>query len=346
MRGRMHPLAQIIISRLREFWREPAAVFWTYGFPILMVVALGIAFRNKPAERSSVDVLAGPGADEVASTLRRPSLSVSVQTWPEGHRRLRAGRTDLLLSVEGGGFRFIYDDARPESRLARAQVNATLQAAHGQTEPARLLPDRQLSEPGTRYIDFLVPGLLGSSLLGGALWGIGYVIVEMRLRKLLKRLLATPMRRSHFLAGVMVSRLVFMIPEVLLLLLFAWAAFGVAVHGSVLLLSLLTLLGGMSFAGLGLLVASRARTNETANGLINLVMLPMYFLSGVFFSWERFPAFLHPVIRALPLTALNDALRAVMLEGAGLSGVLLPVVVLCVWGIASFTLALRWFRWT
>jgi ABC-2 type transport system permease protein len=354
---RRSPLAQLILSRLREFWREPSTIFWVYGFPILMVVALGIAFRNRPAEQISVDVVAGPSAEEIATSLRkttgaaeRPPLAVSVQPRPQAQRRLRAGRTDLLLTVEGSGaarrFQYIYDEARAESRLARALANQILQVAHGQIEPARLLPDRQVTEAGGRYIDFLVPGLLGTSLMGGGLWGVGYVIVDMRLRKLLKRFLATPMRRRDFLAGVMVSRLLFMIPEILVLLLFARLAFGVIVHGSVALVGLLVLLGAVTFAGIGLLVASRARTMETASGLMNAVMMPMYILSGVFFSWERFPTFLHPVIKALPLTALNDSLRAVILEGAGLAVVAMPAAVMATWASVSFVLALRWFRWS
>lgn len=202
-----------------------------------------------------------------------------------------------------------------------------------------------MTEPGGRYIDFLVPGLLGMSLMGGGLWGVGFVTVDMRIRKLLKRLLATPMRKSHFLAGIMLSRLLFMVPEVLVLLIFARFAFGVVNQGSVISLVLLILLGAFSFAGIGLLVASRAKTLEAVSGLMNLVMLPMWVLSGIFFSSDRFPEIAQPFILALPLTELINSSRAVMLEGATLASQAGNVAALAAWGSISFVLALRLFRW-
>jgi ABC-type multidrug transport system permease subunit len=206
--------------------------------------------------------------------------------------------------------------------------------------------EHEFNEPGGRYIDFLVPGLLGMSLMGGGLWGVGFVTVDMRIRKLLKRFVATPMRRSDFLAGVMISRLLFMVPEVLVLLVFARLAFGVVIYGSLLSVLVLILTGAATFAGLGLLIASRARTLEAVSGLMNLVMLPMWLLSGIFFSSERFPGVAQPLIRALPLTALNDSLRAVMQEGATLASQLPQLGILAAWAVVTFALALRWFRWT
>jgi ABC-type multidrug transport system permease subunit len=202
-----------------------------------------------------------------------------------------------------------------------------------------------MNEPGGRYIDFLVPGLLGMGLMGGGLWGVGFVTVDLRVRKLLKRYLATPMRKADFLAALMISRLLFMVPEVLLLLVFSWLVFGVTVAGGLGAVVLLILLGAFAFSGVGLLVACRATTMESASGLMNLVMLPMWVLSGIFFSSERFPDFLQPLIRALPLTALIDALRAVMLEGATLASQWPQVLTLAAWGVVSFTLALWLFRW-
>jgi ABC-2 type transport system permease protein len=190
-----------------------------------------------------------------------------------------------------------------------------------------------------------VPGLLGMSLMGGGLWGVGFAIVDMRIRKLLKRFVATPMRRSDFLLGIMLSRLVFMIPEVLVLLLFARLFFGVRISGNLSAVLVLILVGAFTFAGMGLLVASRARTLETASGLMNLTMLPMWLLSGIFFSPDRFPQAVQPVIKGLPLTPLIEGLRSVMLEGASLGSQSLHVVILLIWGTITFVLGLRWFRW-
>lgn len=363
MTPRYRPLGQLILARLREFYREPEAVFWVYGFPILMVVLLGIAFRNKPVEQVRVDIIKNPLADETKDALAKgapeKTFVAEINGEETAHLRLRTGKTDLIVRASAGAeressaiaspasphYEFSFDPSRPESVLARNTANDALQRAAGRKDIA-VVSDKPVDEPGSRYIDFLVPGLLGMGLMGGGLWGVGFVTVDMRIRKLLKRFVATPMKKSHFLAGIMISRLVFMVPEVLILLLFSRIAFGVVIHGSLWAVIALILLGACTFAGIGLLVASRARTLETVSGLMNLVMLPMWVLSGIFFSSERFPDAAQPLIKALPLTPLIDALRAVMLEGKSLAAIGPQLAVLAAWGIVTFLLALRWFRWT
>ena len=202
------------------------------------------------------------------------------------------------------------------------------------------------SEPGSRYIDFLIPGLLGMNLMNSGMWGIGFALVDMRQRKLLKRFVATPMRRSDFLMALASSRLILMVIEVGLLLGFGVFIFHMRVLGSLLAIMLIGAIGAVSFGGLGLLTASRAQKIESVSGLINIVMMPMWIFSGVFFSYQRFPAMVQPFIKALPLTALNDALRATILEGSTLLSQTGRISILVVWGAASFFLALRWFRWT
>ncbi|HVU86362.1 MAG TPA: ABC transporter permease [Pirellulales bacterium] len=343
------PLVQIVLSRLREFYREPEAVFWVYGFPLLMVVALGIAFRNQPDRPIAVDVVEGKaGAAAEAALAANQRFLVRVDTLEACRQRLRLGKTDLVvISEESAEPRYDYwfDPGRPESALARNAVDDCLQRAAGRQDPVPT-GNREMTDPGGRYIDFLVPGLLGMSLMGGGLWGVGFVTVDMRIRKLLKRLLATPMRKSDFLAGIMASRLLFMVPEVLVLLVFARLAFGVENQGNLLSLIALIFLGAFSFAGIGLLVASRAKTLEAVSGLMNLVMLPMWVLSGIFFSPDRFPEMAQPFIRALPLTQLIDSLRGVMLEGTSLAAQGTNVAALAAWGGVSFLLALRLFRWS
>ena len=346
---RYHPLVQLVLARVREFYREPEALFWVYVFPILMVVALGIAFRNQPVERIRVDVHSGAGADAVVAGLEAdPRFVVTVAKPEVCHVRLRTGKTDLVVIGSTPGqlaCTYLYDPTRTESVLARNAVNDALQRAAGRTDPVPT-QDRQLNEPGSRYIDFLVPGLLGMSLMGGGMWGVGFVTVDMRIRKLLKRFLATPMRKRDFLLGLILSRLLFMIPEVLVILLFSRIAFGVVNYGSWFSVVALIVLGAFTFAGIGLLVASRAKTIEAVSGLMNLVMLPMWILSGIFFSSERFPELMQPFIKAIPLTPLIDALRAVMLEGASLASQLPEIGILVGYGVVCFLLALWWFRWT
>jgi len=356
---RYWPLGQLVLARVREFYREPEAVFWVYGFPILMVLALGIAFRNRPIETIQVALITAPQAAETAKALSESGktdagsrFETSVLDETIARQQLRTGKVALVVelaevsSSPGApqSYRYLFDPGRPESVVARSAVDDALQRIAGRKDVVAVA-DEVFEEPGGRYIDFLVPGLLGMSLMGGGLWGVGFLIVDMRIRKLLKRFLATPLKKSQFLAGMLLSRLAFLVPEVFVLLVFSRVAFGVKVYGNWLAVIALILLGAAAFAGLGLLVASRAKTIEAVSGLMNLVMLPMWVFSGVFFSSERFPAAIQPFIQALPLTVLINALRAVMLDGASLWSQSFGALVLAGWALATFTLALRIFRW-
>lgn len=345
-----HPLAQLTLARLREFYREPAAVFWVYGFPLLLALILGLAFQSRPVERIPVDVTADGGSPEAVEQLRvrlaaDPRVAVAVNPAAAANERLRTNKTGLVVTPTPAapGWAYTLDPTRPESVLAKAAAEgALLRAAVPSLPPAA---ETVLDAPGGRYIDFLVPGLLGTNLMGGGLWGVGFVVVDMRVRKLLKRFLATPMRRRDFLLSLMFSRILFTLVEVALLMGFAWLVFGVRVQGDWSALAGLTVAGGFAFAGVGLLVACRAKTIETVSGLMNAVMLPMYLLSGVFFAYDTFPAAVQPLIRALPLTVLIDGLRAVINDGAGWGAAGVPVLVLTGWTAVCFALALRLFRW-
>jgi len=339
-----HPLVQLSLARMREFYREPEAVFWVFGFPIVLAFALGIAFRNRGPGELRVAVLRGAGDSVVAAAVgRAPGLSPVVLDSTEARLQLRTGRVALLV-VPGAPVVYRFDSTRTESRLARLEVDDALQRARGRIDVARVT-DERVTEPGSRYIDFLIPGLLGMNLMGSGLWGVGFSVVQARTKRLLKRFMATPMRRSHYLLAFVLSRLVFLFVEVAALVGFGWLMFRVGVRGSIGAVAAITVLGALSFAGLGMLVASRARTIEAVSGLMNLVMLPMWILSGTFFSYARFPDAMQPFVKALPLTALNDALRAVMIDGSSLAHLGGPLGIVSVWGLVSFLVALRIFRW-
>jgi len=338
------PLWQLTLARLRLFFREPSTVFWSFGFPILLTVALGIAFRSRPPEPVRAAVEAGPGADQARAALARGAgVTVDVLAPGEARAALRAGRVALVV-VPGDPPTLRYDATRPESRLARAVADDLLQRGAGRRD-AIAPRDELVAEPGARYVDFLVPGLLGMNLMSSGMWSIGWVIVEARQKKLLKRLVATPRRRRDFLLSFVLMRVAFLVVEVPVLVGFGVLAFGVPLRGPVVALAAVAMLGALAFSGLGLLVACRARNTQTVGGLINLVMMPMFVLSGVFFSSGNFPAAMQPFIRALPLTALNDALRAVMNEGAGIVAVAPQAALLAGVAAASFAAALRLFRW-
>jgi ABC-2 type transport system permease protein len=348
--GRWSGYKHLLGARMLELKREPEVVFWVFVFPLLLALGLGIAFRNKPADAVPIAIVQGAGSEEVAALLARSpqhtSFKIKVETIDDARKGLRLGKYDLVIEPDGkGGLQYRYDPARPECVLARTQVNDALQAAAGRKDAVATSLVTS-SEPGSRYIDFLIPGLLGMNLMNSGMWGIGFALVDMRQRKLLKRFVGTPMRRGDFLMALASSRLILMIIEVGLLLAFGVIFFHMRVLGSVFAIALIAAVGSLTFGGVGLLTASRAQKIESVSGLINLVMMPMWIFSGVFFSYERFPAVIQPLIKALPLTALNDALRASILEGTPLLQQWPRLLVMVLWGGISFVLALKLFRWT
>lgn len=348
--GRWSGYSHLLMARMLELKREPEVVFWVFVFPLLLAVGLGIAFRNKPGDAVSVVIIEGAGAQNAQSLLARSPqhemFKVQTLAAAGAYQGFRLGKFDLVIEPDTkGAFQYRYDPARPESVLAKSEVNDALQAAAGRKDAVTTTVVTS-SEPGSRYIDFLIPGLLGMNLMNSGMWGIGFALVDMRQRKLLKRFVGTPMRRGDFLLAMASSRLILMIIEVGLLLVFGVLFFHMRVLGSVGSISLIAAIGSLTFGGVGLLTASRAQKIESVSGLINLVMMPMWIFSGVFFSYERFPAVIHPLIKALPLTALNDALRASILEGTPLLHQWPRLLVMILWGGISFVLALKWFRWT
>ena len=339
----LHPLIELTATRVREFLREREAVFWVFVFPVLMTFALGIAFRNTAPDVTpvAIEATADAKANEVAQLLSAsPEVTAMVLSPEEAAQALRSGKVSIVVRPENDSFDYRFDPTRPESRSARLLVDDLLQRGKGRTDVVKV-GEEKITEPGARYVDFLVPGLIGMNLMGSGLWGLGFTVVIARSRKILKRFAATPMRRSHYLFSFMLSRLVFLVLEVAAVIVFAWLVFGFTVRGSWLSLTLITMLGGFTFSGIGLLVAARPTTIEGVSGLMNFIMLPMWLLSGTFFSSERFPQVLQPFIQALPLTALNNSLRAVMNEGATLSSNWLPISILLAWFVVSFIVALK-----
>lgn len=364
MRERPSPLGQLVLARLRTYYREPGSVFWTFLSPVLLALVLGVAFTDDSADPLAVAVQDTPGAGRTVSLLNEdPQLNARPLDRTSADTDLRSGSVTLVV-VPGDPPEFHYDPRRTESRLARELAStaldtrraegsgtdtgrSTASAAQGAPqEGANTAVDVPELGPGSRYVDFLIPGLIGMGLMSSGLWGVGFSIAEMRLRKIVKRLVATPMRRSQFLLSFVVVRASFLLLELPVLVGFGVLVFDVPVVGSFALLLLLTALGAFVFAGIGLLAASRASNYQTVSGILSVVSLPMYVGSGVFFPASRFPDALQGLVQALPLTTLNDALRGVMLEGWDLSDVAVPLLVLALWASASFALALRLFRWS
>ncbi|HET7746198.1 MAG TPA: ABC transporter permease [Vicinamibacteria bacterium] len=337
-------LAELTLARLRELVREPEAVFWVFVFPIVLAAILGLAFRSRPPDALPIAVVDGPSAPARQAALEAASgLLPRILSAGDAQAALSRGRVVLVVSSADPPV-YAYDPTQPESAAARMAVDAALQKAAGRQD-AFTAGRAEVTEPGRRYVDFLVPGLLGMNLMGTGMWGIGFSLVVARNGNLLKRLIASPVRKGELLGAQILSRLIFLVPEAGALLLFAALVLDVPLRGSVLALATVSLLGALSFSGLGLLAAARPRTIEGVSGVMNLVMVPMWIFSGIFFSTERFPSAAQPFVQALPLTALNDALRAVMLEGAGLASQGAELLILLAWGLVSFVVALRVFRW-
>ena len=334
-------LYQLTMVRFRLVLREPEAVFWIFIFPILLAVGLGIAFRNRPADVLPVAATTPQLAQALAAD---KGLKATEMDEAAGAHALATGEILLLAVDQPGGVMYRYDDTNPDARNARLLADRAIQTAAGRRD-AVSAQNELVHETGSRYIDFVVPGLLGMNLMGSAMWSLGFAIVEGRQKKLLKRMVASPMPKWQYLAAFLLSRLAMLVIEVVIFLGFARVAFGVPFRGPLWELAFLCVLTSLVFSAIGLLVASRARTMEAVSGLMNLVMLPMWILSGVFFSASRFPNVIQPLVKALPLTAAITAMRGNMLQGTELNHLLAEVGILLAWFCVPFAVSLKIFRW-
>lgn len=342
---RLNEIRELTRVRVVLFFREPEAIFWVFIFPLVLAAVLGFAFRSAGVEPSKVAVVQGEGIQRLLEAFQRDEdLDVEVyEDRQEAFDKLRKAAVDALIEP-GDPPRLAFDPNRAEAATARLRVQRALTLAMdgGVDAPLGLEP---VTETGSRYVDFLFPGLLGMNLMGTGMWGIGFAIADVRRRKFLKRLMVTPMRRSSFFLSFILSRLVFLFLEIVILVSFGRWVLGVPFEGDLISFSIVCLLGAITFAGLGILVASRVRTIEGVSGLMNLVMMPMWLASGVFFSYERFPDAIHPVLRLLPLTGLIDALRAIMIDGESIWQQGPESALLAGWCVLSFLVALKIFRW-
>lgn len=377
-RIRNHQLIHLLLAHARELIREPGVLFWGIGFPILMSLGLGVAFMQKKEVTREValvaDTSAGRRTDsadrfpaslllsgklrtdrdadghpvlkrvEEDSVLGNSVFLFRVMPWKEAITALKRGNLNLILMEQDGKPVYHFDPRNPDAQLAYLKLSA-MDLVSGTS--IRETPDdiRPLTVTGTRYIDFLIPGLIALGVMMSTLWGVSYGIIERRSKKLLRRMVATPMRRSNFLIALMSVRILMNFAEAGLLLLFAWIVFGISVQGSIPALLLLFVSGNFVFTGIAVLAASRTAKTEIGNGLINAISMPMMVLSGIFFSYQNFPGWSIPVIRALPLTRLADGLRSVMIEGAGLQETGWTIILFFAAGSILFTAGLRLFRW-
>jgi len=373
---KFNQLWQLIIALFREIIREPGVLFWGILFPILMSAGLGLAFTKKADVTRKIAVITSsekPGAlseskilnDFLTSCEKNPEVkqgewqwkyTVSDKKlgnsiflfysmkWDEAMMLLKRGTVNVLLSGNNDSIEYHFDPMNSDAELTYLKISNRL----GKGDIAEIETNseiRPLTITGTRYIDFLVPGLITMGVMMSCMWGISYGIIEKRSKKLLRRLVATPMKKSHFLIALITVRIVMNFIESAVLLIFALFAFNMTVQGDITALILLYLAGNIAFAGLAVLISSHTSNTEVGNGLINFVVMPMMVLSGIFFSYQNFPDWSLGVIRNLPLTMLTDGVRSIFNEGAGYPQVALPILILSSIGVIFFTVGLKIFKW-
>ena len=371
-------LWQLILANARELLREPAVLFWGIAFPILMSLGLGAAFTKKKDVTVTIAVI---GRNHLVHTLT-DSASV-IQTFLQKNRAvLKIGKNGDLsreLNVPDerlGGTKYFFHDMswkRAMVMLKRGNLNLVMDEAEGKViynfDPMN--PDAQLTylklsklmkdpeliirpsekdiQPldvtGTRYIDFLVPGLICMGVMMSCMWGVSYDIIEKRSKKLLRRMIATPMKRSNFLVALITVRIAMNFVEAGLLFLFSWLVFNITIQGSVPALLVFFVSGNIAFAGISVFLSSHTSKTEIGNGLINLVSMPMMVLSGIFFSYHNFPGWCIPAIQKFPLTMMADGVRSIFIEGAGFGETLLPSLIMLSVGLVFFIAGLKIFKW-
>jgi ABC-2 type transport system permease protein len=364
-----HQLYRLIVAHIKEIVREPAVLFWGIGFPILMAWGLGIAFSTKkemnreiaviyqnPTVSIQKSVLAdiiehypGKQKGDYLLPLRNEktgdiNLTFHECTLDEAHVLLKKGTISLIVEVSQDKIHYNFDPANAEAQLLYQLVKGVVYNGP-QYYASHQDEIKPLTVSGTRYIDFLIPGLLAMGIMMSSSWGISYTLIERRSKKLLRRMVATPMKKSNLLIALITARFIMNVIEAVLLYLFAWLYFDIQIQGNPVALLALFIAGNMAFAGISVLISSHTANPEVGNGLINAVVTPMMVVSGIFFSYSHFPEWTIPVIRHLPLTMLADGVRSIFNEGAGLMEVWREVLILCTTGLVTFVIGLKVFKW-
>lgn len=371
-------LFQLILTNIKELIREPGVLFWGIVFPILMSLGLGIAFMKK---QDTVTVVAVVGQNwqshteidsaavilkflhashakqevnqngEVSMVLSLPDDKLGKTTfilramdWKQAMVLLKRGNLSMVLDEQEGQIQYHFDPMNPDAQLAYLKLTKLL-GMEGKTPPGHNTEVKPLMVTGTRYIDFLVPGLIAMGVMMSSLWGVSYAIIERRSKKLLRRMVATPMKRSNFLIALITVRVLMNFVEAVLLLIFAWFAFDITIQGNLAALIILFLAGNFAFAGISIFISSHTAKTEIGNGLINAISMPMMVLSGIFFSYHNFPEWAIPAIQKFPLTMMADGMRSVMIEGAGFGEVYIPILILSASGLIFFVAGMRIFKW-
>jgi ABC-2 type transport system permease protein len=341
-------LIQLIQVNFKTFFREPAILFWAVVFPIILAWVLGVAFSNKGESLRRVYVIGESAVPEKMTgekvlgeeTGNVYRIKFQKASEAEAIRAVKRGVISVFIEVKEDSVIYHFDPLNSDAQLTHLLLERSFTGVDSNNTSID-----PLQATGTRYVDFLIPGMIALGIMNSCIWGIGWSLVESRMKKLLRRIVATPLNKSLFFTAQMITRILLGTFDISLLILFSYLYFGTIITGSITALLVVFLAGTFAFAGIAILMASRTSNTEVANGLVNAVTLPMMILSGIFFNYHNFPDWAIPVIQALPLTLLADSLRSIFIEGAGLIEVLRPVIILSAIGLVAFTAGLRVFKW-
>ncbi|MFC1815431.1 ABC transporter permease [Thermodesulfobacteriota bacterium] len=375
---RQKQLVHLISAHFKEVIREPAVLFWGIIFPMLMSLGLGIAFTKKvdivrnvaliepgrinvsaPRQASGIEKFLQQKAEKIKSGRDEPvryqitikddqlgntSFLFQKTGWENAMTLMKRGSLSVVITEMNDRIQYHFDPSNSDAQLTYLKLSKIFNSkASTRREAAGNI--KALTVRGTRYIDFLVPGLMAMGIMMSCMWGLSYGLIEKRSQKLLRRMVATPMKKSHLLMALMIVRIAMNLIESGLLFIFAHLVFDITIQGNPAALLAIFLAGNIAFAGVAIFVSSHTERTETGNGLINVVVMPMMVLSGIFFSYHNFPEWSLVFIQKLPLTLLADGLRSIFIEGAGFSEISVPAVILTAIGIFFFSIGLKIFKW-
>lgn len=354
----MNQLGQLLSVHFKEFFREPGIIFWAIFFPILMALGLGLAFSGEGDLERNVAVVGGntsllseieyDGKEQIVRKVGNEKLGATMfrfhqTTWEEAISMIKQGKTSMIIDISRDSLIYHFDPSNPEAKLSYLQLSSAIE------DPGTIMrQERQVTimkQEGTRYIDFLIPGLMAMGIMMNCMWGISYSNVDKRNKKLLRRMVATPMKKRNFIFSQLLARISLSAVEIILLYLFSTWIFNITITGSIIAFILMFIAGNIAFTGIAFLASSRTENTQIANGLINLVVLPMMILSGIYFSYHNFPDWMIGFIEVLPLTILADEMRRIFIEGATVIDILPKFSALILFGIIFMTAGLKIYKW-
>lgn len=342
-------IRNLVAIQFKEYFREPEVIFWAMIFPILLSWLLGVAIGSGGKQERAVAVIGAEGAptDSAVAWIESMVEGAGVKLLPLDKEAallaLKKGKVSVMVERTGeGNLRYHFDTRNADAERTWLLME---RAAAGKINGEAESDVTTLEIPGTRYIDFLVPGLLAMSVMNSALWGVGWSLIEIRMKKFLRRMAATPMNKHLFLGSYFITRLIINGIQFLALYIFVYFYFDVRIQGSIAALITIFVAGNLAFSGIAVLISARTANARVGNGLINAISLPMMLLSGIFFSYHNFPEWTIPLVQKLPLTMLADAMRSIFSEGGGFAQVGIPSTVLALMGMIFIYTGAKIFRW-